>query len=431
MIIFVYKMNVYILIFSKFLLIVFYFLKNYIFNPRDTLMDEITEYLQNLDISILSANIKTLKTVLINIKPFITKLSNSKNTTDKIQEILSLSHKEMLIEQLKNIKIDSMIYNGCGSKVLEIFIEKDLGHILYLFVNKNVKKVLNDEYGTFVLRKMIAKNYFIILKLDDIDFEKEYVCNTINVFLSKEFVFENKDKKVVEKVLKSKRIIIDYIIDNYINIETLDDKKYSFFIENFIKSIQSDDINLIYRKIKRNIKFLSESKYGNFIIQSLIEKIENVEKIIQKIDFFVVHENILLKTLSKLQFEQKHELVEKLIIKHYKNLKNFIFTNDYINEKSLNIVKRLFILDKHNLNVNTIFAQNFSSKCFKGDIECLKLYLMGNDSPNHKEILVKRIMNDCWGKKGEKALVWMSRCCSFNTREIILKKLRRKKAISS
>lgn len=390
-------------------------------------MEEIISYLNDLDISVLEMNEPTLKMVNQNIRPFITQLSNSKDTTDKIQKILEMSDKSILIDQSKKIKIDYMIYNGCGSKVLEIFIEKDAGHILMLYVKKNFKRVINDEYGTFVFRKMIEKNFFFNLKVEHIDFEKECVLNTLNVFLNKNFEFTEKEKKEEEKILKSKKSLISHIIDNYFDLEHIQDKKYSFFLENFVQAIDSDEAEKIYNKIEKNIKDLSECPYGNYMIQSLIGKYKSVEQIIEKIDLFTAHENVLFKILLRLQSEEKDTTVESLIIKHYKDLKSFLFSGDCINTRCIPVVKRLFMIKEHNMDVNDVFMNNFTSNSMKGNIECARFYLMGNDSPDKKEKFVKKMMDDCWGKKGEKLLVWMSRVCSYSTREKILRRLRKKK----
>lgn len=422
-----------------------------IFSRNPPIMDEITSYLKDLDVSVLKNNRATMKVVLGNIKPFITNLSNSKSTTDKIQEILKMCKKSDLLDLSKKIKIENMIYNGCGSKVLEIFIEMDSGHILKLFVKKNKKKILNDGCATHVLRIMIEKGFYFSIKPENIDFEKEDVLTTVNVFLAQEFKIEgeknenssdkqsdsdedkneNTKKDEIIKAEKSKKILTDYIIENYIDLGHIQSKKHCFFIENFIKSVDSEQFKKIYKKLFDQVELLSTCPFGNFAVQKLIEKCENVEEIIQKLDFNKVHENIFIKVLSKLQEENKNEKVENFIQEYHRSLKNFMFNGDQINKRTLPVLKKLFMLKKQNLDINQVFVDNFNSNSMKGNIECVKYYLFGTDIPENKERFVKNMKDECWGKKGEQVLVWMSRVCSFDSREEILSVMRKRRKISN
>lgn len=422
-------------------------------------MEEVSKYLKDLDLSVLRHNKPTLKVVNDTIRPYITQLSNMKQTTDKIQEILEMTDPCDLLEIVKKIKIENMIFNACGSKILEIFIKKKCGHILKIFIKKNIKKVLNDDCGTFVLRKVIENNFYFGIKIDDIDFEKESVLTTINVFINHNYDFEAKeplkkrskldlkieenillnvadqdiatveqlDEKIIARTERCKETLKSHIIEKYFNLEYLQAKKYSHFLENFIKCLNQKEISRVYKKIESSITILSECPFGNFILQSFIGKYDKVDELRCKIDLSTVHENILIRFLLKYQELKKDAIVEELIIQHYNNLESFLFIGDCFNKKCLSVVRRLFIMEKHNLNINEVFTKRFTSKALKGNIECIRLYLLGNDSPENKERFVKRHLDDCWSKKGEQILVWMSRVCAFTTRNKILQILRKKK----
>ncbi|KRH91796.1 putative Armadillo-type fold, Pumilio RNA-binding repeat protein, partial [Pseudoloma neurophilia] len=153
---------------------------------------ETHQYFIDLDISAIDR--QSIERVIDNIAPFVTRLANCKSTVDKLKIVLSKSSTNDLIKLTKNISIDKMIFNGCGSRILEIFIERftndnlilqiknDFLDSLYRYFNSNLKMVLNDCYSTHVLRKLF-EHFHINLKLTYIDFESEHVLNTIITYL--------------------------------------------------------------------------------------------------------------------------------------------------------------------------------------------------------------------------------------------------------
>lgn len=406
-------------------------------------MEEISVYLKNLDISVLSKNRPTLLLVHSQLLPFFNELATQKATTDKIQEILKLSDGKML--QNHTIKVKRLIFNSYGSKVLEIFVDKDVFASLESFVRNNLKTCLNDENATFVVRKMIGRGFRVILNVSDIDFEKESVLNTILAYLadgekmsklhdevSNSSSYDDPGNSSSENLqIQSARVAItDQIIKTLFDVEKLTAKKYSFFFENFVRTLSNENISKVYKKIKRELNFLMENSYSNFMMQSFIEKYEDTEKLLKKVSLNNVHENVIFKILTKLQKDSKNDkLVEKIITKHYKDLKAFLFINDCVNVRALPVVKRLFIIKEHNMSINKVFSENFNKNSFKGDVECARYYLMGNENAQEKEKFVQKMMNECLGKKGEKVLEWMSRCCGYESRGKILKLLKNRKRV--
>ncbi|ELA47125.1 hypothetical protein VCUG_01398 [Vavraia culicis subsp. floridensis] len=409
-------------------------------------MEQTAIYLKDLDMSILAANKPTLSRVCLQIKPYITELSVSKITTDKIQEIVEICDDKQLVELSKRMKIENMIYHNLGSKVLEVFVGKGVFAFLTDYMDANLQKCFNDGHATFVVRKMIEMGYKTVITPENIEFEKECVLNTVLVYLRSggahsecESGVENQkvgrrshsdtghSYSLARDIQNAKKSIIKHVLKTLFTYETLTEMKYSFFLEHFVKIMGENETKIIFKRIKNDLQSLAANKYSNYMVQSFIEKYDNTVELVHSLDLTTLHENVIQKILLKLQSQRNDKMAEQVIKKYYRDLKSFLFINGCVNLRCLPVTKRLFIIKEHNMNINDVFSENFGKESFKGDIEIVRYYLMGNEETKKKNLFVKKMMNECWGKKGEEVLVWMSRCCDYETRKKILKQLRQRK----
>ncbi|KRH91713.1 putative Armadillo-type fold, Pumilio RNA-binding repeat protein, partial [Pseudoloma neurophilia] len=141
------------------------------------------------------------------------------------------------------------------------------------------------------------------------------------------------------------------------------------------------------------------------------------------LDFSSVHENLLLKIIRLFQMNNQHEKVEKMIKKYYKTINKFLENR---NPLILPIIKKLFILNKNNCDINKTVI-NLSDEIFYYN-EIVRFFLFGNEMVINKERFVQKLLNHQKRKNiPEKMLVWMSRVCDIKTREKILLRLRKSK----
>lgn len=403
-------------------------------------MNEIINYINDIDISVLSVNNVILSKVLLQLKRHVAELAILPSTFDKIYQIFELCDQKLLMSLSKRFEIKKTIFNSFGSKIMELFVKKGVAGFLEQYVAKKFYNCLHDKNATFVVRELIMKGFNIVVSVDKIDFTKEFVLNTLIVYLKtdhddlskvyvagrKRIIMNNKDNISQEKIMAAKQDIINHIIQTFFNYESLTQKQHSFFLEEFMNIVSDDQISKIYKKIKKDIRLLAANKYSNYMVQSFIKRYTgDIIDILNGLDFNTLHENIIIAILLKVQSSQNDELAEKIIIQYYGNLKSFLFNGQCINKRSLPIIKRMFMINNHNMSINCVFRENFLEASFAGNIECVRYYLMGNDCMTNKDEFIRKMFKHCYGKKGKQILSWMGEYCSYAMRKTVLNQLRK------
>ena len=309
------------------------------YNLYDIINDQygnyvIQKYIDYCDKKILSAILKQLfkhseKAIYeISINPYGTR------ALQKLFEKISNYIKEEDIERIqKSIKgnIVSMIKNINGNHVIQSIIENIKNKEIMSFINKeinqnqNLIEILTTKYGYCVFLKII--NNF---SNEDVNNIFENILKNIDKLINDEY-----GNFIIQKVIKINNKNYNYKIYNYIKdkIVHLSSQKFS---SNVIECCLADPSTIKYKVVKKiiegnNIKDLMADKYGNYIIQKALSYFKENEEI-----FFVII-NTIKKNINILK--NGDELGQKIYDRLMTNYGQFIDSGNAKNKNNGTINK--------------------------------------------------------------------------------------------
>uniref|UniRef100_A0A6C0H8Q5 PUM-HD domain-containing protein n=1 Tax=viral metagenome TaxID=1070528 RepID=A0A6C0H8Q5_9ZZZZ len=284
------------------------------------LLDNIKDIVKNCNILFLLKNNKIIeikKTIIDNIY----KLSINKNTYTSILNLLDFTDFHQLIILKIDIYVIQLIENKYGCHIIQ--------KIIKLIDYKNITSLLKKIYNYFsVGYKSPSANYvyqLIITKYQNNNYmDLPYIYDNI-----KKISLHQYGCRIICRILEQKNnnIIINNIITNF---DCLCVNRYSrFVIECLINNVSSDILNLIRKKITKNIINYSVNNHSSFIIRKLIDKkVLEIHKIytIQQIIYLLNHKNtyyINIYILNSINKEMKNKIKNIFINKESENNKNY------------------------------------------------------------------------------------------------------------
>lgn len=199
------------------------------------------------------------------------------NGNHVIQSILeTIPNKEKLssfYKELNSVLIDvaKIKQGGCVfPKVLNNIIESDLTMIANTVID-NISTLINDEYGNFIIQRIIKLNIPIyndkiyeyindkILKLSSM----KYSSNVIETCLGDNISIRT---KVIDKLIEKNNISI-LITDQFGN----------YIVQKCLTVLKGGDkFNIIVEQVKKSVKSLNSSGHGRKIYDNLVKKFGNV-----------------------------------------------------------------------------------------------------------------------------------------------------------
>lgn len=250
-------------------------------NPYGTralqkLLEKISNYIKEEDIEIIQTSIKgNITSMIKNINGNHVIQSIIENIKNK--EFLSFMYKE--ISQNQNLIEILTIKSGycVFLKIINNFSNEDVNNIFEIIL-KNIDKLINDEFGNFIIQKVITIN------------NKNY---------------NNK--------------IYNYIKDKIVQLST---QKFSSNVIECCIADSSTIKNKVIQKIidENNVKALIIDKFGNYIIQKALTYFKDNEEI-----FFTIISNIK-KNINILKHGD--ELGQKIYNKLMKNYGQYLDANN-------------------------------------------------------------------------------------------------------
>jgi len=251
-------------------------------NPYGTralqkLIEKISNYIKEEDIEIIQTSIKG------NITPMIKNINGNHVIQSIIEniknkEFLSFMYKE--ISQNQNLIEILTIKSGycVFLKIINNFSNEDVNNIFEIIL-KNIDKLINDEFGNFIIQKVITinnKNYnnkiynYIKDKIVQLSTQK-FSSNVIECCIADSSTIKN---KVIQKIIDEnnvKALIIDkfgnYIIQKALTYFKDNEEIFFAIISNVKKNINilknGDELGQkIYDKLMKNYGQYLDANYG-------------------------------------------------------------------------------------------------------------------------------------------------------------------------
>ena len=251
-------------------------------NPYGTralqkLIEKISNYIKDEDIEIIQTSIKgNITSMIKNINGNHVIQSIIENIKNK--DFLSFMYKE--ISQNQNLIEILTIKSGycVFLKIINNFSNEDVNNIFEIIL-KNIDKLINDEFGNFIIQKVITinnKNYnnkiynYIKDKIVQLSTQK-FSSNVIECCIADSSTIKN---KVIQKIIDEnnvKALIIDkfgnYIIQKALTYFKDNEEIFFTIISNIKKNINilknGDELGLkIYDKLMKNYGQYLDANYG-------------------------------------------------------------------------------------------------------------------------------------------------------------------------
>ena len=301
-------------------------------------------------------NIPFLDLIIQKLQGHFTKLMQGNNSNYFISDLIKKSTKKQKIIILNEIfyNMDFLSLNEYSNHCIQTLIEKASSkEEIILIINSlshNKEKVLNickNEYGSFVIQKILTyfnENYRY--KINEIILKNLYeLCiDMYGVCVVKKFI-NNTNNQIYCNILIKNIFINFYEIakNNYGNyaIQSLIDKFYKN--ENFMNYL----LNLIFYNNINNFFDISINRFGSHIVEYFLSKLGKSKKkkifldifnnisngniIIRNIYFNKYGKYVINKLLIGFEFEEKNYLKNYFIMKINQN-------NNYINNNNDNDV---------------------------------------------------------------------------------------------
>jgi len=324
-------------------------------------------------------HIKNIKTPIVNC------ICNSKGALD-FQRILEKSGNDVKIYFIQNlgrkglIQIMKNVYGNYFFQKLIKNTSKDIVSLILLYVKEDFITISKDSWGTFSIQALLheiksIEDYIIILeKIKGCELELIYDKNATYVIQKIVLIFPDYIRENLNEI----------ILNNFIKLCL--DVNGICLIKNFIKT--NNNINnkiKIKYLISNNFILLSQSPFGNYAVQFLMENWNNIdlieifERICENILVLSVHQfssNVVEKGLEIMDEFYRGKIINKIFME-----KNFIFLSKnkfgkFVINKAYNIMKpemqkefELFLVNNMNNNIfnykNKNIAKQFLIKIHK------------------------------------------------------------------
>ncbi len=288
----------------------------------------IQKYVELCDKKIISLMLNQLQNSLLEIS------LNSYGTRalQKIIEYLSSSFTDDDINIILNFikgNVFKMIRDINGNHVIQSIIDaiknKDKLTPLYIEMNENMIEISKIKQGCCVFPKVLNN-----IREDDLGKLIKNVIDNLEILINDEY-----GNFIIQKVIKINNKNYNYKIYSYIKdkIVHLSSQKFS---SNVIECCLADPSTIKYKVVKKiiegnNIKDLMADKYGNYIIQKALSYFKENEEI-----FFVII-NTIKKNINILK--NGDELGQKIYDRLMTNYGQFIDSGNTKNKNNGNINK--------------------------------------------------------------------------------------------
>ena len=238
-------------------------INNYGTRAVQKIIENLSDYMTEEDISII------LKFIKGNVASMIKNINGNR----VIQSI---------IENIKNKSLLSSIYKEMNENLLEIITTKSGCCVFKIILNNiteedfnimtdivlsNKEKLINDEYGNFIIQR--------IIKIGNIKFNEkifEYVKKNIVAFSCQKF-----SSNVVEACIslgngeKPRQDVINKLIEgNNINKLILD-QYGNYIVQNALEKVKEKEFEIIIKHIKESVDNLKKTLHGRKIYDKLLK----------------------------------------------------------------------------------------------------------------------------------------------------------------
>ena len=226
----------------------------------------------------------------------------------------------LIIKKSLEGNISSMIKDINGNHVIQCIIENvkndDLLFVIYKEINEKLFENLNNKSGSCVFSKIIKCDIASEGVINMID----NILQNLNLFINNEYGNFAVQKIIEINDLEYNTKIYEYIKDKFVNLSC---QKYA---SNVIECCLLVDMNLKQKLISKlfernNIMELVVDKYGNYIVQKILELMNKTEN-----EFLTLIE--IIRKNSKIA--KSTEYGKKFYEKFNKNYKNYFENNNKV-----------------------------------------------------------------------------------------------------
>lgn len=227
----------------------------------------------------------------------------------KLLEYISTDNDLQIIKEFITALLMNLIKDNTGNHVVQqtiVFFPKHSNNFIYEEVIKNIVEISKLKQGGCIITKLLNH-----ANEEQRDFLCYSVVNSLSELINDEFgnfivqqIFKFRNKKYNE-------IIVQFIHTNLITLST---QKYSSnVIDKCMLKEDYCDKNIIAEIIisKKSVVYLTEDKYGNYIIQMLLEVVDSK-------NFGIIIE-ILKKKLKKIRNSPYGEKIYQKLVTKYKD----------------------------------------------------------------------------------------------------------------
>lgn len=360
---------------------------NYINNKSEYISNKVKNFIiENKDLNI---NKEDLLKYLCSLSVPLSNYLCTKKGTMEIQEILSNSNNEskiLFIKLLNKKGLSLIMKNTYGNYFFQKFIkeaDKNIIELIISYISNYFIEISKDDCGTFSIQALLNE---ISSKK-----EEEEILNYIENH-EIEMAYDKNATYVLQKIIllfpdMCRTNLNDIILNNF--KELCLDSNGICIIKNFIKTntLIKDKIRM-KNEIEKNFIILTESPYGNYGIQLILDIWEEKDlKIIKK---------IIMKNFLKLSIQQySSNVVEKALDKFSNQSKELLIRLICFNNNILIIIKNKygrFVLNK---------AINYMNKNLKKEFEIYLINNINNNIYNNKDknkirkFMMKIFYNNC------------------------------------
>ena len=284
--------------------------------------------------------------IILNIlnKDGLTKIMKNTYGNYFVQQLIFNSNPKVIHYILENI-FDSFVdisKNESGIFAIQKLIDEiptpsDDEILVLKAIEKHEIEMIYHKYGTYVLQKIVAHipdNRRIALNKIITDNIKDLALHVNGICLLKKFISSNsieEDKKIIKEVFKN-------------NIMVLSQSPYgNYGIQFLLENWKCDDLKEIIEKICENINIMSSQQYSFNVIEKLIDISDEVnrEKIFVQLCFEGNIANLLKNRYSRNVIYKSVTYMNENFLKKFELFLDNCLKSSIYSRKEKNLIKKL------------------------------------------------------------------------------------------
>ena len=235
-------------------------INNYGTRAIQKIFENLSDHMTEEDIQII------LKFIKGNVSSLIKNINGNRVIQSVIENIKNKSLLSPIYKEMNENLLDIITTkSGCCvfSKILINITEEDFNSMIDIIL-ANKEKLINDEYGNFILQR--------IIKLGNVKFNEkifEFVKNNIVAFSCQKF-----SSNVVESCIGNdppRQDVINKLIEkNNIN-QLILDQYGNYIVQNALEKVNEKEFEIIIKHIKQSVDNLKKTMHGRKIYDKLVK----------------------------------------------------------------------------------------------------------------------------------------------------------------